>query len=166
MIELSANGSILAVGLAAVAAVGWASYVSVRSASAGPAWALAHLARTRPVLIAVAVIGSAALVAVDPIWVGVGVLYVVAAVGFLVAMLRRTLARLQAVGGFDEIPMHHRVRIVSRATTALAVLGLALAVVGGVGAAMTAGAIAWVVLALGVTLLAAAMLLGRDAAGE
>lgn len=166
MIELGQDAAVLVVGLWAVAAVGWSSYVSVRSAAAGPAWALAHLARLRPVWIALAAVGLAALVAFSPIWTGMGILYVLAAVVFLSSTLRKSLMRLEALEGFDELPLERRMRIVGRARRLLLILGLVLAGLGGWALAVSAGSVAWIVVALGATLVGTAGLLARGSAAD
>lgn len=161
MIELGQDAAVLVVGLAAVAAVGWSSYVSVRSAAAGPAWALAHLARLRPVWIVLAVAGLVSLVAVTPVWAGMGILYILAAVVFLSSTLRKSLMRLEALDGFDELPLERRMRIVGRARRLLLILGLVLAILGGWALTASAGTVALIVLALGATLMGTAALLAR-----
>ncbi|HEY5652236.1 MAG TPA: hypothetical protein VIW46_12365, partial [Acidimicrobiia bacterium] len=115
MIDVSAEVAIAVVGLVAVVAVGWGANLSVRSATNGPEWALEHLSGLRrvwPALIGVGVVSTALL---SPIWLGLALVYIVAAVWFLSASLLRNLHRLQNLDGFADIGVERRTMIVARA---------------------------------------------------
>lgn len=156
MVSIGADAALLVVGLVVVGCVGWASFVSVRSASEGPAWALDHLSVIRGFLWALLLVGLALAWVVDPPWMGLGVAYVGATVVFLGAMLRRSLLRLREYGGLEGIDPSRRSRIVRRARTLLLTTGLVFAVLGAAALAVDAGVVSWVILALGATLTATA----------
>lgn len=162
MIELNPEAALLVVGLAFVAVVGWGASISIRSASRGPRWALGHLAAVRPVLVGGVVLGLVVTVAVRPLWAGLAVVYMAFTVLFLSAMLRRSLIRLDASGGLDDLPMVRRREIVRRARRMILVAGIVLAAVGLVGSAAGAGPVAWVPATLGVTLVATAVSLSAE----
>ena len=156
MVEIDADTALLVVGVVVVLSAGWGSYVSVRSAAAGPEWALGHLAAVRSPIWGLLILGLLLAVVASPPWMGLGLVYVGAAIMFLVAMLRRSLLRLQEFGAFDELDPERRAAIVRRARTLFLVMGALFAILGGAALALEAGVIAWIVIALGVTLAAAA----------
>ena len=156
MVEIDADTALLVVGVVVVLAAGWGSYVSVRSAAAGPEWALDHLAIVRRPIWGLLVLGGVLAVVVTPPWMGLGLVYVGAAIVWLIAMLRRSLLRLQEFGAFDEMDPARRAAIVRRARTLFLVMGALFAVLGGAALALNTGVLAWIVIALGVTLVAAA----------
>jgi hypothetical protein len=90
-----------------------------------------------------------------------GILYILAAVVFLSSTLRKSLMRLEALDGFDELPLDRRMRIVGRARRLLLILGLLLATLGGWALTASAGTVALIVLALGATLMGTSALLAR-----
>lgn len=129
MIEVDQPAAIALVGVAATAAVGWGAVLSVRSATRGPAWALAHLTAAGPWMVLALIVGAAVTVGVRPPWAGLGVTYVVGVVWWLTTMLRRSLIRLEAAGGFGDVPLARRVAILRRARRLLGLGGAALVVV-------------------------------------
>ena len=155
MIEVDQPAAIALVGVAATLAVGWGAFLSVRSATRGPAWALAHLSASGPWLVAGLIAGAAITVAVRPPWAGLAVTYVVGVVWWLSAMLKRNLIRVEEAGGFGEVPVARRAAILRRARRLLVFGGLAL-----VGIALATGDLGGVTslfaLVLAVALLAAA----------
>ena len=102
MITLQTGGATAAVGVVALLVAAWGAWLSLESSRRGPGWALAVVERWRPMPWIVVVVGGVALVAVDPVWVGAGILYVGLVVLVLTSMLRRSLGRVhEAYGGFD-----------------------------------------------------------------
>ncbi|MFO7549232.1 MAG: hypothetical protein R6X29_10240 [Acidimicrobiia bacterium] len=117
MIELTGQGATALVAVVAVAAVIWGASFSLRSALHGPQWALDHLGSVTRAL-AISAAGSILLLLlVRPVWAGLGILYVVGAVWFLVASLRRSMARWRELGGFEEIGGERRAAVLGRART-------------------------------------------------
>ena len=92
-----------------------------------------------------------------PIWVGLAAIYIVATMWFLGSTLLRNLLRLQAVDGFVEIPADRRQEILKRAKRFLTGGGLVLGLVG--AAALSAGPVAWVTMALGAVLVGTGVML-------
>jgi len=142
--------------LAVVFVAGWGSYLSLRSAILGPAWARDHLAVARRIGTAGVVLGAVVTAALRPVWVGIALLYVGAAVLLMIVMVRRSLVRLAEAGGLDALPYERRLAIVTRARRMFGVTGAVLAVVGLAGVAAGAGVPGWIIGALGVTLVATA----------
>lgn len=100
---LGAGAATAVVGVVAVLVVGWGAWFSGVAARRGPGWARDHLSSGRyaPWLLGLA--GAGLLLAVDPVWVGLGVLYIAAVAGFLMRQVRRRLETVeQAYGPFDE----------------------------------------------------------------
>jgi hypothetical protein len=163
VIDLGLDAAVVAVGAALVLVVGWGAWLSTRSAVRGPAWALAHLGpagRAAPVGVGFGLLVTAA---VRPLWVGAGVVYAAGMAWWLIVMLRRSLVRLEALGGLEEMPLDRRRAIVARARTGLLATGAALAVV---GLAASAHPVGWVTLALGGVLAAAGLTIHLPAAGS
>ncbi len=155
MIELGRTGAVALVGLATAVAVGWGAYLSVRSATRGPAWALAHLGGAGRWLLAGLVAGLAATVLVRPPWAGLAVSYISGVVWWLSSMLRRNLARLEAAGGFGEVPAARRAEILRRVRRLLGGGAAALVAI----AVASGGAVGVVALGLGAVLAVAAVAL-------
>ncbi len=146
-------------GVIAVSAVGWGAVLSVRSAVRGPEWALSHVRAVRRMLLVVAA-GLAVVFLVDPVWAGLAVVYVTALVWWLSGALRRNLERVEATGGFVEIPAESRRRIVRRSRGFLVAAGVLLFAIAAV--AVESGATAVVIGAFGLVLLGTAAGLGRE----
>jgi hypothetical protein len=115
VIELSGPAATALVGVVALAAVVWGASFSLRSALHGPGWALDHLTPVSRVLAVVAAGSVATTLIVRPVWAGLGALYVVGAVWFLVASLRRSMVRWRDLGGFEEIGPERRAAVLGRA---------------------------------------------------
>ncbi|GEM_PF-3228676 len=115
MIQVGQAGAIALVGAAALVAVGWGAFLSVRSAVRGPAWALDHLTGAGRWMLVGLVVGGAVTVLVRPPWAGLAVTYVVGVVWWLTSMLRRNLIRVEAAGGFGEVSPTRRAQILRRA---------------------------------------------------
>ena len=164
MIEIGQDGAILIAGLAAVAAVAWGANLSVRSAVRGPAWALSHLSGAMRYLVGGFAVGAAITILIRPPWAGLAVTYVAAMVWFLATMLRRNLIRVEAAGGFVEVPAERRAQIVTKARRFL-YLGAALLAAVGLAAGAQSGAAGWVTLVMAVVLAGTAWGL-RDAGDE
>lgn len=160
LVTIGQEGAVLLVGVIAVSAVGWGAVLSVRSAIRGPAWALSHVRAVRRMLPLVVAAGLAVVFLVDPVWAGLAVVYVTALVWWLSGALRRNLERVEATGGFVEIPAESRRRIVRRSRGFLAAAGVLLFAIAAV--AVESGATAVVVGALGLVLLGTAGVLGRE----
>ena len=111
-------------------------------------------------------VGAMAAIAVRPVWVGLSVVYVSAAVLFLSVLLRRSLLRLAQSGGLDELPIERRVEIVSRAKRLFSIAGGALALIGLAGIASGAGVVGWITGALGVTLVVTATAISAEDHGD
>jgi hypothetical protein len=160
LVAVGQEGAVLLVGFVAVAAVAWGAVLSVRSAVRGPEWALDHMRTVRrflPILIAA---GIAVVFLVSPVWAGLAVVYVTALVWWLSGSLRRNLERIEGEGGFAPIPPESRHRIVRRARGLLVVAGILLLAIAAVG--IGSGMTALVTASLGLVLMAAAGLLGRE----
>jgi hypothetical protein len=166
MIDLGVEGALVVVGGAVMAVIAWGASLSIRSASRGPRWALAHLVTTRPAVFGGIVIGLALTVLVRPLWAGLAVLYAALTVLLLSAMLRRTLIRLDEAGGLEALPLERRRHIVRRARTLILVAGVVLGVIGVGGALAGGGPVAWVPAALGLTLVVTAVSLSAEAREE
>lgn len=83
----------------------WGIWFSRGSAQRGPAWALAQLERWRPAPWVAALLGGVALVVVDPVWLGIAVLYVAAVTGWLTRTVRLRLDSFRrSYGEFDPPP--------------------------------------------------------------
>jgi hypothetical protein len=160
-IVLSEVAAFAVVGSAVVLAVVWGAFVSVRSAASGPGWAIVHLGTARVFSAVVTVLSLVAIALVRPVWVGLAVAYVSLVVWFLAAMIRRNLSRLAEAGGFDEIPPERRAAILARARRALLLVGSALLLVGLISIGTEFGALAWVGMAVGGSLLVTAVFLTR-----
>lgn len=122
-------------GTVMVLLVGGGAWFSVRSAVAGPRWALL---RTRPMTaMGVGLIGlGIATTALDaPMWLVSALVYVGMMVVLLAWVLRRSLTRVAQVGGLDEIDPTVRLRVIRRARVGLMVA----AILSGVAAVSLAG---------------------------
>ncbi len=154
MIELGSDDATLVSGALVVLAAGWASMVSVRSAVLGPRWTLIHLQRARWGALVATAMGLVAALVLRPLWVGLVAVYVPVAVVALVSMMRRSLQRLDRVGGLDPLPAEAIAGVILRARRSLTVAGGVLVGMAGIGLAAGAGAVAWVVAAVGITVAA------------
>lgn len=157
MIDLGPDAAIVVAGLAVIVAVGWGANLSVRSAANGPQWAMEHLGGLRKLWPGLIGLGVLATIVFSPIWVGLAVVYVVAAMWFLSATLLRNLHRLHTLEGFVDIGAQRRAEILGRARRYLIGGGLALGLLG--GASLTYGIVGWVAILLGLVLVGTGVLL-------
>lgn len=157
MIALGPDAAIMVAGLVAVVAVGWGANLSVRSAANGPQWAMEHLTGLRRLWPGLIGLGVLAMIVFSPIWIGLSVVYIVAALWFLSASLLRNLHRLHTLEGFVDIGVERRTEILARARRYLIGGGIALGLLG--AAALAYGIVGWVAILLGGVLVATALLL-------
>jgi hypothetical protein len=160
LIELSSDSATLVAGSSVVAAAGWASYVSVRSAALGPGWAVGHMARARFVVLVLVAIGLVVALLARPVWVGVVVVYVPLAILVLMWMVRRALVRLDGVGGFEPLDGVVGDRVLDRARSAMVVGAGVLVGLGGLGLTAGIGPVAWVMAAVGAVMALNGLLIG------
>ncbi len=158
MIQVDQPAAIAIVAVAATVAVGWGAFLSVRSATRGPGWALAHLDASGRWLMGGLAVGAVITLVVRPPWAGLAVTYIVGVVWWLSTMLRRNLIRVEAAGGFGEVPVDRRAAILRRARRLLVFGGLALVAIALATGDLT-GVTGLFALALAVALLGAAALL-------
>jgi len=151
LIEVGQDGALIVAGMAAVAAVAWGANLSVRSATRGPAWALGHLSEAMRYLVGGFLVGAVVTFLIRPPWAGLAVTYVAAMVWFLATMLRRNLIRVEAAGGFVDVPAERRAQIVTTARRFL-YLGALLLGAAGLAAGTQSGPAAWVTLAMALVL--------------
>lgn len=100
---LGVGGATAAVGTTAVLVAAWGGWLSIGASRRGPGWARAHLEAWRygPWILALA--GAGAALAVVPIWVGLGILYIATVTGLLMRQVRRRLEIVEeAYGRFDS----------------------------------------------------------------
>lgn len=91
------------VGGVALVVAAWGAWFSSRSSRDGPGWARDHLGRWRLGPWLLGLLGFGATMAFDPIWPGLGVLYIAAVTGFLMRQVRRRLEAVErAYGPFEE----------------------------------------------------------------
>lgn len=102
---LDPPASMLVIAVVVAAVIAWGAWFSSRSARHGPGWALMQLERWRPMAWSLAGLGVVSAVAVDPIWLGVAILYVGAVTGWLTRTVRRRLEEFRnTYGEFDFAP--------------------------------------------------------------
>ena len=157
MIALGTDAAVIVVGLVAIVAVGWGANLSVRSAANGPEWAMNHLAGLRRLWPGLVGLGVVAMAVFSPIWIGLAVIYIVAALWFLSASLLRNLHRLHTLEGFVDIGIERRTEILLRSRRYLIGSGVVLGLLG--AAALTVGIVGWVAILLGAVLVATGALL-------
>ena len=157
MIALGPDAALVVAGIAAILAVGWGANLSVRSAANGPQWAMEHLTGLRRLWPGLIGLGVLAMVVFSPIWVGLAVIYIVAALWFLSATLLRNLHRLHTLEGFVDIGLERRTEILAKARRYLIGGGVVLGVLG--AASLTYGIVGWVPILLGAVLVGTALLL-------
>lgn len=114
----------------AVAAGLWAAHISVNSATRGAEWAASRLpGEIRWGLVALAA-GAIAAVVVEPLWLGLGVVYLAGVVAWTARAVLRGLQRLREAGAYEPLPVERQAVVVARA-------GLWLLIVGALGVAVT-----------------------------
>lgn len=102
-----------------VGIVAGGAWFSTRSAVLGPNWAASRTGAVRLAGIATVVLG-AMLLAVEPRWLGIAVVYLglmVLVTGFA---MRGAFSKLAVAGGFDELSASGQARIIAKAKTGLA----------------------------------------------
>ncbi len=107
----------------------WGGLVSVRAATRGPQWALDHLQRSYPILLALVGGGVAVMVLVEPGWIGVSLLYVAGLMAWMARSVSRSLERVRATGSFEPLPPDRQSAILTRASRWLLIGGAAIGVV-------------------------------------
>lgn len=162
MIEIGSDAALLVLGAAISTVAAWGSSISIRSASRGPRWALDHLGSIRPLVLGGVLVGIVLTLLVRPVWTGLAVSYVAITVLLLAALLRRALTRLDEHGGLEELPIERRRQIVARARRMILGAGVILAAIGVGGVAAGVGAVGWIPLVLGATLVITALVLSAD----
>lgn len=114
MITLTNDAAATIVIIVASLTALWGAFVSVRSAERGPGWAGRHLQHA---LVGGGVLVAAGLVSilfVVPLWMGLGVTYIASVTVWLTWSVRRSLARVAALGGNEvEIPAERRSAILA-----------------------------------------------------
>lgn len=160
MIGLGGEAALGAVVSAMVLVVAWGALVSSRAAVRGPAWALGHLRSVGAVFPIAAIVGAVMVGTVDPVWVGGVVAYLAVMAWWLARAMRRSLAGVEASGGFEALPAASRERIVGKARTGLWVVAGLFALLG-VGVALPAPVRAGVLL-MAAMMAANAVSIGRS----
>lgn len=101
--NLDTGAATVLVGGVAVLVAAWGAWFSSRSSRDGPRWARDHLGRWRLAPWLLGLLGLGATMAFDPVWPGLGVLYIAAVTGFLMRQVRRRLEAVErAYGPFEE----------------------------------------------------------------
>lgn len=95
-------GSSVAIGALILLVGGWGAWFSSSSSRRGPAWALDQLQRFRSLPWVIAAAGLVAVVAAEPLWLGVAMLYVAGVTGWLTRTVRLRLESFRRTyGEFD-----------------------------------------------------------------
>lgn len=155
-----AAGATAVVGTAAVFVAAWGGWLSIGASRLGPGWAQTHLETWRhgPWLLALA--GGGMAMAVTPIWVGMGVVYIAVVTGLLMRQVRRRLAIVEGTYGAFERPA--AASSMSRRAGAYLMGGAALLALLGAADLMVRGWSGLFALALAATLAVAGVLVGRQ----
>jgi len=104
-VNLDTPAAMVAITVVVAAVTAWGGWFSARSACRGPGWALMQLERWRPLSWALAGGGALVTFAVDPVWLGVAVVYVGLMTGLVTRTVRRRLEDFQnTYGEFDPAP--------------------------------------------------------------
>jgi len=157
----------LGIFLLAALAVGtglWAAQVSVSSSTRGAEWALGALPRSFRWSLVLGTLGVALALIASPAWVGLGVVYLAAVVGWTARAVLRGLQRMREAGSYEPLPIERQAALVGR-------VGLWLLVIGALGVGVAAidierrgGVALWDFVLVGVVV--AAGVLYRRRAGE
>ena len=127
---LTTAQSVYVLASLAVAAGLWAAHISVSSATRGAEWAAGKLpGEIRWGLIALAA-GVVAAIVVEPLWLGLGVVYLAGVVVWTARAVLRGLQRLAEAGAYEPLPVDRQAVVVGRA-------GLWLLTVSALGVAVT-----------------------------
>lgn len=109
----------------------WAANLTVGSATRGPDWALASLPPVFRWGLVVAVLGVVLAVIVEPVWIGLGVVYLAGVVAWTARSVLNGLRRLQDAGADGALPAERQATMVGR-------VGFWLLIVGAAGAGVAA----------------------------
>lgn len=102
--SLDAVAATALVGAVAMVVVIWGAWISVGSLRRGPSWALDQLRLWKPLPWALAIGGVGAVFLVDPVWIGLGVVYIALVTGWIIWAVHRNLDRVRQVyGEFDGV---------------------------------------------------------------
>ncbi|HEY7704550.1 MAG TPA: hypothetical protein VID03_06935 [Acidimicrobiia bacterium] len=145
---VSALPGLWIVGVATLLVTGWGAYLSVNAAAKGPAWALSHLGRARPVAIGGLTLSVLVALLVRPFWIGLALLYVIGVATWLISRQRRLLQTIEREHGFGEVSAERRAEILHRVrvwclggTLVLVVISLAVSsTIGPIGLGLLAPA--------------------------
>lgn len=129
VVEVSLETGAMIAAFAGVLGGLWGGLVSVRAATRGPQWALDHLKKWNPILLALVVGSVAVMFLVSPGWVGVSLVYVTGMIAWMSRSVSRSLARVRATGEFEPIPADRQAAILLRAARWLLIGGLAIVVI-------------------------------------
>ncbi len=128
-VEVSLETGAVIAAFAGVLGGLWGGLISVRAATRGPQWALDHLKKWNPILLALVVVSVAVMFLVSPGWVGVSLVYVTGIIAWMARSVSRSLARVRAAGAFEPIPADRQAAILLRAARWLLIGGAAIVVV-------------------------------------
>lgn len=104
-VTLDIPASMAVIAVVVVAVIAWGAWFSAGSARHGPSWALTQLQRWRPMARSLGALGVIITVAVEPIWLGVAVVFVAAVTWWLTRTVRNRLEAFRnTYGEFDESP--------------------------------------------------------------
>ena len=130
MNQVSTETGLLIAAVVPVVVVGWAILFSVEAARRGPEWSFRHLGIVANVLKPAIALAVVAVIVLQPIWVGLGVVYPLMVALLMVATRRRQLAAVAREMGFGEIRPDLRALILARLRRGLIVVGALTLVVG------------------------------------
>jgi len=107
----------------------WGGLVSVRAATRGPQWALDHLKKAFPIMLALVVASVAVMVLVSPSWVGLSLVYVTGIIAWMARSVSRSLEKVRVEGAFDPLPPDRQSAILIRSSRWLLIGGAAIVLV-------------------------------------
>ncbi len=101
---LTTEEATIVTSLFVVAALGWAAFLSVGAAAREARWASRQLSRAEIGIAGFGAVGVAALVWVEPGWLGIGLGYIAGVLWVMSRWVRKTLRRADALGGAAITP--------------------------------------------------------------
>ena len=107
----------------------WGGLISARAATRGPQWALDHLEKSYPVMLALVVASIAVMVLVSPGWVGVSLVYVTGIIAWMARSVSKSLEKVRAAGTFEPIPPGRQSVILARASRWLLIGGAVIVLI-------------------------------------
>lgn len=128
---MNPDAAVTVLGGIVVAVVGGGAWFSVRSAVLGPRWALARAPLVGRAGIVLLVMGLGLWLFGGQPWLGPATVYLGAMVLVMGRMLRKSLMRVENLGGLDDVSAGVRDNVIRRAKLGLVVGGLAF-LVGGI----------------------------------